>query len=54
MIGGMGMTEPGAGTDVLGMSTTATRDGDDYILNGSKVYITNGYEGEVFQVYAKV
>lgn len=48
------MTEPGAGTDVLGMSTTAVRDGENYILNGAKTYITNGYEGDVFQVYAKV
>ncbi len=48
------MTEPGAGTDVLGMSTVAVRDGDNYILNGGKTYITNGYEAQVFQVYAKV
>jgi len=53
-IGGMGMTEPGAGTDVLGMTTTAVRDGDSYILNGTKTYITNGEEGFVFLVYAKV
>ncbi len=52
-IGGMGMTEPGAGTDVLGMSTTAVRDGDHYVLNGTKTYITNGCEGYVFLVYAK-
>jgi len=52
-IGGMGMTEPGAGTDVLGMSTTAVRDGDSYVLNGTKTYITNGCEGFVFLVYAK-
>ncbi|MCB9669960.1 MAG: acyl-CoA dehydrogenase family protein [Alphaproteobacteria bacterium] len=53
-IGGMGMTEPGAGTDVLGMATTAVRDGDSYVLNGTKTYITNGCEGHVFLVYAKV
>lgn len=53
-IGGMGMTEPGAGTDVLGMSTTAVRDGDEYVLNGTKTYITNGKEAFVFLVYAKV
>ena len=35
-------SEPAAGTDVLGMKTTAVRDGDDYILNGSKMWITNG------------
>ena len=53
-IAGMGMTEPGAGTDVLGMATTAVRDGDTYVLNGTKTYITNGCEGFCFQVYAKV
>ena len=47
-IGGMGMTEPGAGTDVLGMTTTAVRDGSDWILNGTKTYITNGCEGFCF------
>ena len=53
-VAGMGMTEPGAGTDVLGMSTTATKDGDDWVLNGTKTYITNGCEGHCFLVYAKV
>jgi isovaleryl-CoA dehydrogenase len=53
-IGGMGMTEPGAGTDVLGMTTTARRDGDSYVLNGTKTYITNGCEGFCFLVYAKL
>ncbi len=53
-VAGMGMTEPGAGTDVLGMSTTAVLDGDHYVLNGSKTYITNGCEGHCFLVYAKV
>ncbi|MEZ4239684.1 MAG: acyl-CoA dehydrogenase family protein [Myxococcota bacterium] len=53
-IGGMGMTEPGAGTDVLAMTTTAVRDGDFYVLNGTKTYITNGCEGFCFLVYAKV
>ena len=53
-IAGMGMTEPGAGTDVLGMSTTAVRDGDHWVLNGSKTYITNACEGFCFLVYAKV
>jgi isovaleryl-CoA dehydrogenase len=50
----MGMTEPGAGTDVLAMTTTATRDGDSFVLNGTKTYITNGCEGYCFLVYAKV
>jgi isovaleryl-CoA dehydrogenase len=53
-IAGMGMTEPGAGTDVLGMTTTAVPDGDSYVLNGTKTYITNGCEGHCFLVYAKV
>ncbi len=52
-VGGMGMTEPGAGTDVMGMTTTAIPDGDHFILNGTKTYITNGCEGYVFLVYAK-
>ncbi len=53
-IGGMGMTEPGAGTDVMAMSTTAVKDGDHWRLNGTKTYITNGCEGHCFLVYAKV
>lgn len=52
-IGGMGMTEPQHGTDVLGMATTAVKKGSKYLLNGSKTYITNGPEGHIFQVYAK-
>jgi isovaleryl-CoA dehydrogenase len=53
-IGGMGMTEPGAGTDVLAMATTAVRDGSNYRLNGTKTYITNGCEGYCFLVYAQL
>jgi isovaleryl-CoA dehydrogenase len=53
-VAGMGMTEPGAGTDVLAMTTTAVRSGDEYVLTGTKTYITNGCEGHCFQVYAKV
>jgi len=53
-VAGMGMTEPGAGTDVLGMATTARLEGDQWILNGTKTYITNGVEGHCFLVYAKV
>ncbi len=56
-IGGMCMTEPGAGTDVLGMRMTATRSGDAYRLTGTKTFITNGgiddhTLGDVFIVYA--
>jgi len=54
VIGGMGMTEPAVGTDVLGMQTTARKDGNGYILNGRKTFITNGPEGGVFLVYAKL
>jgi len=53
-IAGMAMTEPEAGTDVLGMKTVAERKGDRYILNGTKQFITNGGPGEVFLVYAKL
>ncbi|MCB1179177.1 MAG: acyl-CoA dehydrogenase family protein [Leptospiraceae bacterium] len=53
-IAGMAMTEPGAGTDVLGMSTVAVKKGNKYILNGTKQYITNGSTGDVFLVYAKM
>ncbi|MCB9742503.1 MAG: acyl-CoA dehydrogenase family protein [Alphaproteobacteria bacterium] len=53
-VAGMAMTEPGHGTDVLGMTTTAVRDGAHWVLNGTKTYITNGPEGYCFLVYAKV
>ena len=53
-IAGMGMTEPGAGTDVLGMTTVAVHSGGEWVLNGTKTYITNGCEGHCFLVYAKV
>ncbi len=54
VIGAMGMTEPAVGTDVLGMQTTARKDGDSYVLNGRKTFITNGPEAGVFCVYAKL
>lgn len=53
-VGAMGMTEPGAGTDVLGMQTTATREGDHYVLRGRKTFITNGPDAYCCLVYAKV
>ncbi|MFP1632442.1 acyl-CoA dehydrogenase family protein [Zhengella sp. ZM62] len=53
-IGALGLTEPGAGSDAMGsMRTTARRDGDHYVLNGSKIYITNGPVADVLLVYAK-
>lgn len=54
LVGAMGMTEPSAGTDVLGMGTVARRHGDHYILDGRKTFITNGPEAGVFCVYAKL
>jgi len=54
VVGGMGMTEPAVGTDVLGMQTVARKVGDDYVLNGRKTFITNGPEGGIFLVYAKL
>ncbi len=53
-IGALGLTEPGAGSDALGsMATTARKVGDKYILNGRKIYITNGPIADVLLVYAK-
>lgn len=56
---GMCMSEPGAGTDVLGLTTTAVKRGDEYVLNGAKMWITNGAVsdtelGDVFLVYARL
>jgi len=52
-IGGMGMTEPGSGSDALGMKTKTELKDNHYILNGSKTFITNGPCGDVFYCYAK-
>ena len=57
-IGGMCMSEPQAGTDVMGMQTTAVLEGDAWLLNGRKMWITNGCHddetlGDIFLVYAK-
>lgn len=54
VVGAMGMTEPAVGTDVLGMQSVARKDGDGYVLNGRKTFITNGPEADVFCVYAKL
>lgn len=51
-IGAFGLTEPGAGTDAAGQQTTAVLEGDNYILNGSKIFITNGGVAETFIVFA--
>lgn len=47
------VTEPGAGSDVAGLKTRATRDGDGWIINGTKTFITNGVYGDVFVVAAR-
>ena len=51
-IGAFGLTEPGAGTDAAGQQTTAVLDGATYILNGSKIFITNGGVADTFIVFA--
>ncbi len=51
-VGALAMSEPGAGSDVMGMTTRAVRDGDDYVLNGTKMWITNAPEADVCIVYA--
>ena len=51
--GGLALTEPDAGSDVQAIETTAERDGDDYVINGSKLFITNAVHGNTFAVLAK-
>ena len=53
LITAIAMTEPGTGTDLAGMVTTAIRDGDEYVLNGSKTFITNGINADLVIVAAK-
>jgi acyl-CoA dehydrogenase len=50
---GIAMTEPGTGSDLAAVQTTARRDGDHYVLNGSKMFISNGQIGDLFIVVAK-
>ncbi|MDZ4323075.1 MAG: isovaleryl-CoA dehydrogenase [Alphaproteobacteria bacterium] len=52
-VGALAMSEVGAGSDVLSMRTSAVKDGKDYILNGTKMWITNGPYADVLVVYAK-
>src|ERR1700722_2323753 len=52
VLGGFGLTEPGAGSDAAGTATTAVRRGSHYLLNGSKIFITHGGVGEIFVVTA--
>ena len=49
----VGVTEPDAGSDVAGIRTTAVADGDHYVLNGSKMFITNGVKGDIYFIAAK-
>jgi butyryl-CoA dehydrogenase len=51
-LGAFGLTEPGAGTDAAGQQTTAVLDGDNYIVNGSKIFITNGGQADVYIIFA--
>lgn len=53
LIGAIAMTEPGAGSDLRGIRTIARRDGDEYVLNGQKTYITNGQTANLIAVVAK-
>lgn len=52
-LGAFGLTENSAGSDAGGTRTTATRDGDEWVLNGSKIFITNGGDAEVYVVFAR-
>lgn len=53
-IGAFGLTEPMAGSDASGTRTTAVKDGNDYIINGSKIFITNGHEADIYVVTAQM
>jgi acyl-CoA dehydrogenase len=53
LIGAIGMTEPAAGSDLQGVKTRAVRDGDSYVVNGSKIFITNGYLAELIALVVK-
>ena len=51
-LGAFGLTEPGAGTDAQGQQTKAVLEGDEWVLNGSKIFITNGKEADVYVIFA--
>lgn len=53
-MGAFGLTEPMAGSDASDMRTTAVRDGDEYIINGSKIFITNGYYADTYVIIAQM
>ena len=52
-VGAVAMTEPGAGSDLQGVRTTAKRDGDDWVINGAKTFITNGQHADLVVVVAR-
>ena len=52
-VGALAMSEPGAGSDVVGMKTKAEKKGDRFVLNGNKMWITNGPDADMLVVYAK-
>lgn len=52
-LGAMGLTEPGAGSDAAAVRTSAVRQGDKYILNGTKIFITNGYYADTYVIIAR-
>jgi isovaleryl-CoA dehydrogenase len=52
-LGALAMSEPGAGSDIMSMRTTAVRDGDEYVLDGSKMWITNAPGADVMIIYAR-
>jgi hypothetical protein len=53
ILGGFSLSEPSCGSDASALKTTAVRDGDDYVLNGSKAWATQGHEGDLFVVMAR-
>ncbi|NQU16073.1 MAG: acyl-CoA dehydrogenase family protein [Desulfobacteraceae bacterium] len=53
MVTAIGVTEPGAGSDVVGLKTKAVRDGDSYVINGSKLFITNGCQADFVTLLAR-
>jgi hypothetical protein len=52
LIGANGASEPGAGSDIFALQTRAVREGDDYVINGTKMFVTNAPEADVFVTYA--
>jgi citronellyl-CoA dehydrogenase len=53
MVGAIAVTEPGAGSDVAAIQTTAKKDGGDYVINGCKMYITNGTQADFLTLLAR-